>query len=351
MRFSSLFQALVVGFFLLVNLSAQTIRITFTAGAASIQRPEEPALRPALKGETLVIGTRIVTGADGRLVITPFPGIKSIITPNSTVVIEDKQETATGSTVTQKTILDLKEGAVVSDLQKPEGVTYDYSIRTARGLAGARGTTYIVGMNSKGIQTIAVSHGTIEATLSNGVKAKITPGQLSITKSDGTTQQVSNVNELSADDQAIARKWTETTIQELTNAMQNGIPINPAALQNALDSAKALGITLPPQIISDAQQAIDTALPPEVTAFLNSIEELDPAAQEAAIKKFLAEHPELETAVTSATASSDTTLQNKNYIPPVPATKVIVSQDKVIETTTKTIPPLVSPITNTDQPR
>ena len=45
---------------LAVDLSAQgTVRVVFVSGQTLLQRPEEPALRPAIKGETVIIGTRI----------------------------------------------------------------------------------------------------------------------------------------------------------------------------------------------------------------------------------------------------------------------------------------------------
>ena len=120
MRLLTPFAVLGLLFCLVVDLPAQSVRVVFVSGSASIQRPEEPALRPAIKGETVIIGTRIVTGTDGRLVLTPMPGIKSIVTPNTTLLLEGASEERTSDTnVTQKVVLDLKEGSVVSDLQSP----------------------------------------------------------------------------------------------------------------------------------------------------------------------------------------------------------------------------------------
>ena len=253
-------------FCLAVELPAQSVRVVFVSGEASIQRPEEPALRPAVKGETIIIGTRIVTGADGRLVLTPMPGIKSIVTPNTTLLLEGVSENRTSDTnVTQKVVLDLKEGSVVSDLQKPEGVTYDYSIRTARGLAGARGTTYTVGINSAGIQTIVVAHGAISINFSDGRKMTLTPGQLSVTKSNGQTQKVEKLDQLSPEDQKVAQKGAETTIAAIATAIDAGISVAPEALNNALAAAKGLGVTLSPETQKAVSGALDTsdAPPPE----------------------------------------------------------------------------------------
>ncbi|HEY9248009.1 MAG TPA: FecR domain-containing protein, partial [Rariglobus sp.] len=257
MRLSTLFAILGLALVMTLGLPAQTVRVIFVSGQASLQRPDEASLRPAVKGETVIIGTRIVTGADGRLVLTPMPGVKSIITPNTTILLESSAETRTSDTnVTHQAVIELKEGAVVSDLQKPEGVTYDYSIRTARGLAGARGTTFTVGINAAGIQTVVVAHGVISINFTDGRQATLALGHLSITRSTGDTQSVANVGELPEADQKIAKNWTEITLTALADALENGIEVDPAALNNALDAAKSLGIIPSPEV----QAAVDRAL-------------------------------------------------------------------------------------------
>lgn len=249
-----------------LGLRAQTVRIIFVSGQAEVKRPDEPAPHPATKGESVIVGTRIVTGVDGRVVLTPMPGVKSIITPNTTLLLESVSETRTSSTeVTHQAVLNLKEGAVVSDLNKPEGATYDYSIRTARGLAGARGTTFTVGINKFGAQTVVVAHGIVSVSFIDGNKISLTPGNLSITKAGGETQQVSGVGQLSEADQKIAQKWTETTVSALTHAIADGIPLDPAALNNALDAAKSLDVTLPPELQSAVDSALKTTEPQPTT--------------------------------------------------------------------------------------
>ncbi len=257
MRPPTLFATLSLAILMTLALPAQTVRVIFVSGQASIQRPEEAALRPAVKGETVIVGTRVVTGPDGRLVLTPMPGVKSIIAPNTTLLLESVSETRTSPTeVTHQAVLDLKQGAVVSDLQKPEGVSYDYSIRTARGLAGARGTTFTVGINPAGIQTIVVAHGSISISFADGSKAVLSPGQLSITKASGQTESVTGVGELSATDQKIAQNWTEITVAAIASSLEAGVELDPSALKNALDTSTSLGIRLSPE----TQGAVDRAL-------------------------------------------------------------------------------------------
>lgn len=249
MRLTKLIAILGFAFLTALALPAQTVRVIFTSGAASIQRPDEAGPRPIVKGESVIIGSRIITGTDGRVVLTPMPGVKSIITPNTTLTLESSSETKTSDTnVTHQAVLDLKEGAVVSDLQKPEGVTYDYNIRTARGLAGARGTTFTVGINAAGIQTIVVAHGTISLNFTDGRQVSVSIGRLSITTPAGETKTVGNVSELTPSEKAVAQNWTETTIGAIASAIESGVEVDAEALQNALATAESLGITLPPEL-------------------------------------------------------------------------------------------------------
>jgi len=258
MRLPTFLATLGLALIMMSGLSAQSVRVIFVSGKAEIQRPDETAPRPAVKGETVIIGTRIVTGADGRLVLTPMPGVKSIVAPNSTLLLESVSETQISPTeVRHQAMLELKEGSVISDLQKPEGVTYDYNVRTARGVAGARGTTFTVGINAAGIQTIIVTHGTIEVNFADGRQISLKPGQLSITQANGETQSVNNISELPPADQEAAQAVAEASLSAILNALEAGIELDPAALENALQAVQDLGIELDPELQTLIESVLD----------------------------------------------------------------------------------------------
>lgn len=239
------------------SLFGQTVRVLSVSGEATIQMPGEAAPRAVQKGDTVVVGARIITGDGARVIITPLPGVNSIIAPKSDVVIERVSETrAPGASVTQHTaVLDLRTGAVTTDLQKREGVALDYGVRTARGLAGARGTTYTIGVNEAGVQTVVVADGVITLTLADGRIISLVPGQVSITRPDGSTQAVSSAAELAAAEQDIADNWVETTLDSLAEAVDQGIEIDEAALDDAIRSARDLGI----EIDDDTQAKLERA--------------------------------------------------------------------------------------------
>lgn len=263
MRISSLLLTFGLALFATLGLSAQTVRVVFVSGQAEIQRPDEAAPRAITKGETVVVGTRITTGPDGRVALTPMPGVNSIVAPNTTLVLESVAETRTSATeVTHQAVLDLKEGTIVSDLNRPEGVTYDYSIRTARGLAGARGTTYTVGVNAAGIQTIVVSSGTIVINFLDGSQATLSTGGLSFTDASGATREVTSAADLSPEEKAVVQSVTEAALTALAEAIEAGVEISPATLQEALDAANSLGVALSPELKALINRLITLATPP-----------------------------------------------------------------------------------------
>ena len=222
------------------------MRVLSVSGDATIQAPGEPAPRALKVGETIVVGSRIVTGGASRVILTPLPGVKSIISPESDLVIERvASSTPAGSTVAlQQATLDLRTGAITSDLQKSEGVALDYQIRTARGVAGARGTTYTVAIDLAGVQAIIVTHGNIAVTLADGRTLALAPGQVSLTRPDGATQSVTRLSDLSPADQAVAARWITATLEALVEAIEQGADIQDDALETATRTAEQLGLVL-----------------------------------------------------------------------------------------------------------
>ena len=258
MRFNTFFYTFSLALLLAVNLPAQTVRVIFVSGHAELQRPDEAAAHAVVKGESVIIGTRISTGADGRVVLTPMPGVKSMIAPNTIIVLESASDTQTSPTeVKHQAVIDLKVGSVVSDLNKQPGATFDYSIRTPRGLAGARGTTFSVELNPAGIQTIVVSHGTITLSLADGRTVSLTMGQASITQPDGGTEHSGKASELSPADQALVEASMTATLEALTNAVEQGVELQGDALANALATAESLGIPIPDELKQRVQTLID----------------------------------------------------------------------------------------------
>ncbi|MEN9840903.1 MAG: hypothetical protein RL376_703, partial [Verrucomicrobiota bacterium] len=253
------FALLVVSCFCFLTSFAQTVRVLTVSGKATIQSSDGSPARQIVIGDTVTLGTRIVTAADGRVVITPFPGIKSIISPSSDVVIEKLSETkAAGSNVAlQQAVLNLKSGAVVSDLEKQEGVAYDYAIRTPRGVAGARGTTYTVSVDIKGVESVIVTDGRIQITLASGAAYSLAPGQASVSRPGAPESAISNVSELPPADQKLLQTTLESSLGEIAKAIEGGVELKPATLKGTLEFAEKVGIKLDPKLIESFESALE----------------------------------------------------------------------------------------------
>ncbi len=243
MRLHHFFAYLALALTATLGLSAQTVRVIFVSGQAQIQPAGETALRPLLKGDVVTLGSRIVTGPDGRVALTPLPGVNALITPDTDLLLESASESPQpdGTTAVAAT-LDLKQGAIVTDILRQEGVTYDYNVRTPRGLAGARGTNYTVGVNAAGIETVVVSEGSITFNLLDGRQIAVTSGQITITDITGEVRQAASLGELSEADQAFAQEIAEATLEALESALESGIEINPVALDQALQLFENFGL-------------------------------------------------------------------------------------------------------------
>ena len=245
--------------------SAQTVRVLTVSGEATIQPADGSPARPITVGDTITLGTRIITAANGRVIITPFPGIKSIISPSSDVTIEKLSETkASGSNVAlQQAVLNLKSGAVVSDLEKQEGVAYDYAIRTPRGVAGARGTTYTVAVAPTGVESVIVTDGRIQITLTSGATYNLAPGQASVSRPGAPETAISNVSELPADDQKTLKTTLESSLGEIAKAIESGIDLKPATLKNTLEFAGKVGLEIDPKLIQSIKAALEKEQAPK----------------------------------------------------------------------------------------
>jgi hypothetical protein len=262
MRLNKLFACLTLALCAALGLSAQSVRVIFVTGQAQIQAPGETSLRPLAKGEVVTLGARIVTGADGRVALTPLPGVKALITPNTDLLLESASETAQADgTVSAAATLDLKQGAVVTDILKQDGVSYDYNVRTPRGLAGARGTNYTVGVNAAGIETVVVSEGSITFNLLDGRQLSLAAGQITVTDASGEVRQAASLDELSAADQAFAQEIAEATLEALESAIASGIEINPVAIDQALQVFQNFGLDVSDstlQLLNRLRAALET---------------------------------------------------------------------------------------------
>ncbi|MBC8009147.1 MAG: hypothetical protein H7067_03515 [Burkholderiales bacterium] len=241
-----------------LGLFGQSVRVLVATGDVTLQAPGDAAPRPAVKGDVVPLGSRLVTGPASRIVLTPFPGIISMLAENSSLVVERAQSaTPPGTTATlQQATLDLKTGTLVSDLEKQAGIAYDYSVKTPRGVAGARGTIYAVAVDISGVEAVLVSDGTIQITLTDGTSLTLSPGQASLTRPGQAPTAVTRLADLSPAEQAILQAVMETTLETLAAAIEAGVDLQPDALQLTLQFALDFGFEIDPELLASLQAAL-----------------------------------------------------------------------------------------------
>jgi hypothetical protein len=235
-----------------LSLPAQTVSILSTKGAATIQLPSDTAPRAAAVGLAVVAGTRIVTGPDGRVILTPIPGVKTIIAASSDITLEvaSVENVLSTNTALARASLRVKQGSVTSDLQKNEAVALEYNVTTPRGVAGARGTLFTVLVTPEGHEVISVAHGNVIVNFNDGTSVTLLPGQLTVARVGDSIQQVNGVASLATEDRALAQAASDLTLAALIAAVEAGVEIRPTALAEAVAAAESLGLT-----ITDEQRA------------------------------------------------------------------------------------------------
>jgi len=156
--------------------AAQAIILKVQGTVQSVAEGQAPV---ALKvGDKLPQGATIQTGADSLVAVQAFNGAVALITANSKVNLEKLSVTASGGVVTKQTaLLNLKVGGIISYIDPANHDINDYAIRTPQGVAAARGTVFIVGVNSSGFAMLIVKDSAVTFTNSAGQSVTVHPGE------------------------------------------------------------------------------------------------------------------------------------------------------------------------------
>ena len=164
-------------------------------GTAEIQMPGQSEFTPLDKDAMVPQGATIRTGANSQVFLQVFSGGIAAITENSTVSVEKLALEKDGDTVTsQEAMLDLKQGNIVSTLDPTKKAINHYGIRTPKGVAAARGTTYTVTVGADHYTVVTTLSGDVTITnLTTGESVAVTAGTVSVNGSGPLTRtQVSS---------------------------------------------------------------------------------------------------------------------------------------------------------------
>ncbi len=147
-----------------VNTHATVARVT---GTATVTLADGSTV-PLTAGMKLAQGATITTGADGDVYLETHTGYLSAIKADSVVTVDEVSVvTENGQVTEERTMLDLKSGNLVANLDPKKKAINNYQVRTPKGVAAARGTTFTVQYKGQTV-TIAVINGRVSVAASEG---------------------------------------------------------------------------------------------------------------------------------------------------------------------------------------
>ena len=162
------------------SLVAQTDgKLSVVVGDVKLTPPGGGPADPAKQGAVVKVGSTITTGAGARAVLVTTRQSAVRIAENSSVVVEDLQD----SEATPKVLLDLKNGSMGALIQPQAQTAMDFKIKTPSGVAAARGTFYSVAVED-GKGYVQVKEGNVAVTPNDAVQKAVPPSG-TVTKAEG----------------------------------------------------------------------------------------------------------------------------------------------------------------------
>ncbi len=136
-------------------------------------------------GTKIPQGAEVSTQANSRLTIQAHDGIVAVAGEKTTVQVEKLSVSADGM---RNAIIDLKSGQLASSLDPARKNQNNYSVRTPKGVAAARGTTYSVAYDGV-IYSVTVVAGVVQSFSASGIGTDVTVGQVASDSGSGATTQ------------------------------------------------------------------------------------------------------------------------------------------------------------------
>ena len=147
-------------------------------------------------GDKLPQGTTIITSSTGEIDVQVFPGTTSTIKAGTKVDLEKLSLTSSDGVVTkQSATVNIKVGSVVSTLDPTKKAINDYSVRTPKGVAAARGTIFEVTVSLTGQVRTYVTRGLVTFKSPNGTTIDIQPGSAVTVDAQGNVTKVVDASE------------------------------------------------------------------------------------------------------------------------------------------------------------
>lgn len=287
---SSLLVALVgLGTSALAQTQTTEATVHRVTGAATVTLPDGSTVA-LTQGMKVPQGATITTGADGDVYLESHAGYVTSIKKDSVVTLDEISVTSeNGQVKEEKTMLDLKSGNLVAKLDPKKKSVNNYQVRTPKGVAAARGTTFTVQYKG-GTYAIAVVDGVVTITppagaglVGTGKGLQVNAGQLLVTEGGTPSYQGSiNLANTGMGQAAVdARELLALAVATVAVAAQNNIggttPAEAAAVASAVfavvpAAAEQAGALMTQSGVTSTAviEAVRNATPPAARDALNS---------------------------------------------------------------------------------
>lgn len=205
--------------------AATVVSVKGTASTADHQ--------PLQAGATLPAGAMIQTGSGAEVSLRFFDGTVANLLGDSELSIERLEaDVQGGRNVTETTTLNLQRGTVVASLDPAKKGITQFSVRTPRGVAVAKGTVFAVRVTQdKANATVGTMSGVVTFVTDRG-EINVAFGQAS------TGGSVQTVAEAVAADPSLASVFLEAAVS-VANAIAQGAITNTAGTPNLVEGVLA----------------------------------------------------------------------------------------------------------------
>lgn len=150
-----------------VARAASNATIVALTGSVALTGPDGRSLAAAV-GTELPEGSAVTTAPGGQATVKFFDGTVTIVQPDTNVTIQTHRTVEESDGVKEETELDLKSGGVVNSLDPAKKNINRFRVRTAKGVAAARGTVFAVRITTEGNSTVATMSGTVTFVTDQG---------------------------------------------------------------------------------------------------------------------------------------------------------------------------------------
>jgi len=209
-------------------------------GSVTFSAPGSNVAIPAVVGQKLPEGSTIITAEGATVLIQSYEGIQTGLGPKSTAVIGTHSVNSEG---VRTAVIDLKTGTTVSVLDPSKRKINNYGVRTPKGVAAARGTTYSTTFDGISVVVDTVT-GKVSFSTPSGSDVSVGAG----TSTDSATGKVT---ELTASNTTPAQKTALLLTLKVVAAIAQAFPAEAGRLEAVIALSKNVGIS--DKDIEDAQ--------------------------------------------------------------------------------------------------